>query len=49
MSSWLWKQADPEVAAKKKEEKEAKAVVQLRALLQSESGQQAAQQLVQGE
>jgi hypothetical protein len=47
MSGWFSK--DPVAAAKKKEEKEAKAVVQLRELLGSDEGQQAAQQLVHGE
>lgn len=46
MSGWFSK--DPVAAAKRKEEKEAKAVIQLRELLESDAGQQAAQQLVQG-
>jgi hypothetical protein len=47
MSGWFSK--DPVAAAKKQGEKEAKAVLQLRELLGSEEGQQAAHQLVQGE
>lgn len=50
MSSWLsGRPKDPAAAAKKKEEKEARAVLALRALLESEAGRVAAQQLVQGE
>lgn len=50
MSTWFGsKEKDPAAAAKKREEKEQKAVTQLRQLLLSSEGQQAAQQLVQGE